>query len=109
LTVIVCANDNPSFSPNSHQPRALAMNASHDPANIAAGCHYIANIGETGLLEEFMGMPDTPENRKKFLVTILLGRMSRPADVANATLYLASDEAEFFSGVCLEVDGARCV
>jgi len=24
-------------------------------------------------------------------------------------LYLASDEAEFISGVCLEVDGARCV
>jgi len=66
-------------------------------------------IGETGLLEEFMGMPDTPENRKKFLATIPLGRLSKPVDVANAALYLASDEAEFISGVCLEVDGARCV
>ncbi len=66
-------------------------------------------IGETGLLEMFMGMPDTPENRKKFLATIPLGRMSKPADVANAALYLASDEAEFISGVCLEVDGGRCV
>jgi 3-oxoacyl-[acyl-carrier protein] reductase len=66
-------------------------------------------IGETGLLEEFMGMPDTPENRSKFLASIPLGRMSKPADVANAALYLASDEAEFISGVCLEVDGARCV
>jgi 3-oxoacyl-[acyl-carrier protein] reductase len=66
-------------------------------------------IGETGLLEEFMGMPDTPENRKKFLATIPLGRMSRPSDIANAALYLASDEAEFISGACLEVDGARCV
>lgn len=66
-------------------------------------------IGETGLLEEFMGMPDTPENRKKFLATIPMGRMSRPADVANAALYLASDEAEFITGTCLEVDGGRCV
>ncbi|WP_018719123.1 glucose 1-dehydrogenase [Arhodomonas aquaeolei] len=66
-------------------------------------------IGETGMLERFMGVPDTPENRKKFLATIPLGRMSRPADVANAALYLASDEAEFISGVALEVDGARCV
>jgi hypothetical protein len=49
------------------------MNAPHDPANIAVGCHYIANIGETGLLEEFMGMPDTPENRKKFLASIRPG------------------------------------
>jgi hypothetical protein len=60
------------------------MNAPHDPADIAAGCHYMANIGETGLLEEFMGMPDTPENRKKFFASIPIGRMSRPADVSNA-------------------------
>jgi 3-oxoacyl-[acyl-carrier protein] reductase len=60
-------------------------------------------------LEEFMGMPDTPENRKKFLATIPMGRLSLPKDVANAALYLASDEAEFINGVCLEVDGGRCV
>ena len=34
---------------------------------------------------------------------------STPLDVANAALYLASDEASMISGVCLEVDGARCV
>ncbi len=66
-------------------------------------------IGETGLLEHFMGAPDTPENRKKFLATIPLGRMSKPVDVANACLFLASDEAEFITGACLEVDGGRCV
>jgi 3-oxoacyl-[acyl-carrier protein] reductase len=66
-------------------------------------------IGETGLLESFMGVPDTPENRAKFIATIPLGRMSRPLDIANAAVFLASDEAEFISGACLEVDGARCV
>ena len=66
-------------------------------------------IGETGLLEAFMGMPDTPENRAKFLATIPLGRMSRPSDIANAALYLASDEAEFITGVELPVDGGRTV
>lgn len=66
-------------------------------------------IGETGLLEQFMGVPDTPENRQKFLASIPLGRMSKPADVANACLFLASDEAEFVTGTCLEVDGGRCV
>ncbi len=66
-------------------------------------------IGETGLMTEFMGMPDTPENRKKFLAGIPLGRFSKPQDVANACLYLASDEAEFITGVCLEVDGGRCI
>src|SRR5918993_140969 len=64
-------------------------------------------IGETGLLEQFMGMPDTPANRAKFLATIPLGRMCRPSDVAAAAVYLASDAAEFISGVEFPVDGAR--
>ena len=66
-------------------------------------------IGETGLLEAFMGVPDTPENRAKFVVTIPLGRMSRPDDVAQAALWLASDAAGFITGVELPVDGGRTV
>jgi len=66
-------------------------------------------IGETGLLEMFMGVPDTPQNRKRFIATIPMGRLSTPLDVANAALFLASDEAAFVNGVCLEVDGGRCV
>ena len=34
-----------------------------------------------------------------------LGRFGKPADVAAAILYLASDEAEFVTGVALPVDG----
>ena len=64
-------------------------------------------MGATGLLTEFMGVPDTPENRAKFVSTIPLGRMSRAEDIANAALYLASDEAEFITGVELPVDGGR--
>ncbi|MGY2498859.1 SDR family oxidoreductase, partial [Klebsiella pneumoniae] len=66
-------------------------------------------VGATALLSEFMGVPDTPENRQKFMATIPLGRFSTPQDVANACLYLASDEAAFITGTCLEVDGGRCV
>lgn len=65
-------------------------------------------IGETGLTEAFMG-GDTPELREKFISSIPLGRMSTPSDVANAALYLASDEADLITGVCLEVDGGRCI
>lgn len=64
--------------------------------------------GETALLAQFMG-EDTPERRAKFVATVPLGRLSRPLDIANAALYLASDEAEFINGACLEVDGGRCV
>jgi 3-oxoacyl-[acyl-carrier protein] reductase len=66
-------------------------------------------IGETALTTEFMGCDDTPENRQRFLAGIPLGRFSTPLDIANACLYLASDEAEFITGACLEVDGGRCV
>ena len=64
--------------------------------------------GETALLATFMG-EDTPEMRAKFIASIPLGRLSQPADIANAALFLASDEAAFITGACLEVDGGRCV
>lgn len=66
-------------------------------------------IGETALLETFMGVPDTPENRARFIATIPMGRMSRPTDIAACALWLASDEAGFITGVIHEVDGGRCV
>ena len=66
-------------------------------------------IGNTGLLETFMGQPDTPENRERFIATIPLGRMSEPSDIAAAAVFLASDEASLISGNVMEVDGARCV
>lgn len=64
--------------------------------------------GETGMLPLFLG-EDTPEMREKFRATVPLGRLSTPRDIANAALWLASDEAEFITGVALEVDGGRCI
>ena len=64
--------------------------------------------GETPLLKSFMG-EDTPEIRAKFLSTIPLGRFSTPEDMANAALYLCSYEASMITGVCLRVDGGRCI
>lgn len=64
--------------------------------------------GETPLLKSFMG-EDTPEIRAKFLSTIPLGRFSTPEDMGNAACYLCSDEASMVTGVCMEVDGGRCI
>lgn len=66
-------------------------------------------IGETGMLEQFMGAADTPENRAKFLAGIPLGRMSRPSDIANAAVFFADPASAFITGVAMEVDGGRCV
>jgi 3-oxoacyl-[acyl-carrier protein] reductase len=66
-------------------------------------------IGETGMLEQFMGTADTPENRARFLAGIPLGRMSKPSDIANAALFLADPASSFITGVAIEVDGGRCI
>ncbi len=86
--------------------KSLAVELAPDRIRVNAVCPV---IGETGLLETFMGKPDTPENRAAFVATIPMGRMSRPEDIARAALFLASDEAAFITGVCMEVDGGRCV
>lgn len=66
-------------------------------------------MGATGLLESFMGMPDTPENRKKFIATVPLGRLAEPQDIARAAVFLGSDDAEFITGVEFPVDGGRTI
>ena len=86
--------------------KSLAVELGPDNIRVNVICPV---MGETALLESFMGMPDTPENRKKFVATIPLGRLSKPIDIARAAVYLASDEAEFISGVEFPVDGARTV
>ena len=81
----------------------------YGPHNIRVNCINPVFNPDTGLSAEFAGGPVDEARRQKFLSTIPLGRFSTAADVANAALYLASDEAAFISGVCIEVDGARCV
>lgn len=77
------------------------------PRNIRVNC-LCPVAGETGMLASFMG-EDTPEKRAMFRASIPLGRLSTPLDIANAALWLASDEAAFITGVALEVDGGRCI
>ena len=77
------------------------------PKNIRVNC-ICPVAAETPMLGLFLG-DDTPERRAQFKATIPLGRFSTPLDIANAALWLASDEATFITGVALEVDGGRCI
>jgi 3-oxoacyl-[acyl-carrier protein] reductase len=86
--------------------KSMAVELAPDRIRVNALCPV---AGDTGMLAEFMGGEETPEMRRKFIDTVPLGRLSSPLDIANAALYLASDEAEFITGVCLEVDGGRCI
>jgi 3-oxoacyl-[acyl-carrier protein] reductase len=86
-----------------------SMAAEFGPDRIRVNCVNPVFSPDTALSAEFAGGALTEETKKRFLSTIPLGRFSTPLDVANACVYLASDEAAFVSGVCIEVDGARCV
>ncbi|MFB9354883.1 glucose 1-dehydrogenase [Sneathiella chinensis] len=86
--------------------KAMAVELAPQQVRVNALCPVIA---QTGMTVEFMGGTDTQEIRDKFVSTIPLGRMNTPRDLANAALWLASDEASFITGVALEVDGGRCI
>ena len=85
--------------------KSMALELAPDAIRV---CALNPVAGETGMLHLFMGA-DTPERRRQFVSTIPLGRLSTPRDVADSALFLCSDEARFLTGVCLEVDGGRCI
>lgn len=86
--------------------KAMAVELAPDKIRVNALCPV---MGATALLEDFMGMPDTPENRARFLSTIPLGRLCEPKDMAAAAIFLATDAAEFLTGLEMPIDGGRTV
>jgi 3-oxoacyl-[acyl-carrier protein] reductase len=66
-------------------------------------------MGATGMLGDFMGVPDTPDNRAKFIASIPLGRLAEPDDLCGAAVFLASEEAAFITGIEMPVDGGRTI
>jgi 3-oxoacyl-[acyl-carrier protein] reductase len=86
--------------------RSMAAELGPDGIRVNAVCPVMS---PTGLIEQFLGTADTPEARARVIAGIPLGRMSTPDDVAEATLYLASDAARFITGVELPVDGGRTI
>ena len=51
----------------------------------------------------------TEEKREMFLNIMPLRGFSQPLDIAKAALFPASDEASLITGICMEVDGGRCI
>lgn len=86
--------------------KAMAAELGPDNIRVNAICPVMA---PTGMIESFMGMANTPENRAKFIGNIPLGRLATPVDIAKAALYLASDLSDFITGVELPVDGGRAI
>jgi len=85
--------------------KSMALELAPDRIRV---CALAPTIGDTALLPTFMG-GDSDELREKFRMSVPLGRLSTPQDVANAALFFASDEAEFLTGTVLEIDGGRSI
>ena len=65
---------------------------------------------DTPFMKGAIGVERLPEEIRKTLIAgIPLGRLTEPSDVAAAVLFLASDDAVFLTGVCLDVDGGRSI
>jgi 3-oxoacyl-[acyl-carrier protein] reductase len=86
--------------------KAMAVELAQDGIRVNAICPV---MGATALLGDFMGVPDTPENRARFIATIPMGRFCEPRDVANVAVFLAADGAEFLTGLEVPVDGGRTI
>ncbi|MGB7205208.1 MAG: glucose 1-dehydrogenase [Anderseniella sp.] len=86
--------------------KAMAVELAPDQIRVNALCPV---AGETPMLGAFMGGAVTNEMRDKFVATVPMGRLSTPLDMANAALFFASEESAFITGVCMEVDGGRCI
>ncbi len=85
--------------------KSMALELAPDRIRV---CALAPTIGDTALLPTFMG-GDSDELREKFRMSVPLGRLSTPQDVANAALFFASAEAEFLTGTVLEIDGGRSI
>ena len=84
--------------------RTLAVELAPDKIRVCA----IAPVAtDTPLLPTFLG--PAPGMREKFIATVPLGRLATAQDIADAALFLASEEAKFLTGNIMEVDGGRCV
>ena len=86
-----------------------SMAAEFGPDRIRVNCVNPVFSPDTALSADFAGGALTEEAKKRFLATIPLGRFSTPEDLGNAACFLCSDEASMITGVCMEVDGGRCI
>ena len=68
-----------------------------------------ANCVAPGWIETSMTDQLSTEVKNKFLSQIPAGKIGQSKDIANAVIFLASDEAEYITGQTITVDGGRII
>jgi len=83
--------------------QTMALDHAHEGIRVNT---LIPGAIDTPLLRRAFNRATDPEEVKARSVSRHpLGRLGRPEEVAQAALFLASDEASFTTGSCLRVDG----
>lgn len=94
---------NPAYNSSKGAVRLLTKNVALDYGKHGIRCNSVhPGTIETPMIKDFVG---TDEGRQSALQGIPLGILGQPEDVANAVLFLASDEARFITGAELVIDG----
>ena len=94
----------PSKAASNHLAKTLALELASD--NIRVNC--LAPVAtDTPMLAAFIGAKDYEQGKAAFIAGIPLGRLATADDVAQAALFLASDEAAFLTGIVMPIDGGR--
>ena len=87
--------------------KALALEVAPHGVRVVAICPVATH---TPMLPTFMGKQEVDaEGLARYEATVPLGRLNQPEDIANAAVFLASDDAGMITGTTIEVDGGRCI
>jgi hypothetical protein len=100
-----------------HPPLHARWRVKENPPYASCGALEIAKSGirvnsvalgptDTGMLTHFTG---TPKNKGALTATVPMGRLGLSEELANAIIFIASDEASFITGYVLNVDGGKTV
>lgn len=82
--------------------RSMAIELGPDHIRVNAICPVVT---PTPLVRRNL----SPEREARLIAEIPLGRLGQPRDTAHVAAYLASDQATFITGTCIEVDGGRAI
>ena len=91
----------PGYGPSKAGVDALTKNLARQLASYGINVNAVSPHA----IETEMSAQWSEERRKEIIASIPLGRLGKPEDVANAVLFLASDEASFITGEILDVNG----
>jgi len=93
------------YAASKHAVEGLTTSAALEVAGSGVRVNAVApGPTETGMLDRFTG---NAERKTGLVSTVPLGRVGQPEEIANAILFLCSDQASFVSGNVLSVDGGK--